>query len=173
MSDRPHPTPADLAGWHTGRLLTAAARLIEYAFDHDIADLGITHAGVRILDVLAAGPLPQHELALRCQVQDQTMSRTLEGLERGGLVIRHRDPADRRRLLVERTPEGASTMAHARQVAATRLPLDESADDAEDVAATRRVLIQISWSKSRSSPQADHPNAAAPRRANSAARASI
>lgn len=144
MSDQPHTRPADdLASWHTGKLLTAAARLVEYAFDHGIAELGITHAGVRVLDALNPGPLTQRELAGRCQVQDQTMSRTLDGLERAGLVVRRRDPGDRRRMVVKRTADGAHALEQARAVAATRLPLDESAGDAEDVAACRRMLIKI------------------------------
>lgn len=143
MSDQSRSHPADeLATWHTGRLLTAAARLVEHVFDSGIAELGVTHAGIRVLDALEDTMLTQRELAAACGVQDQTMSRTIDGLERGGLVVRRRDAADRRRMLVERTEEGALVMDRAREVARTRLDGLETGS-AEDTAATRRVLIKI------------------------------
>jgi DNA-binding MarR family transcriptional regulator len=42
-------------------------------------------------------------------VTAQTMSRTLDRLERSGHVSRGRDPRDRRRVLVHRTTQGADT----------------------------------------------------------------
>jgi hypothetical protein len=49
MPDPQLPHPA-LASWHTGELLTVAARLLEHAFDTAIAELGVTHAGFNVLD---------------------------------------------------------------------------------------------------------------------------
>ncbi|WP_131740592.1 MarR family winged helix-turn-helix transcriptional regulator [Actinomadura roseirufa] len=136
------PLDDELESWHTGRLLAAAARLVEHAFDAGVADLGVTHAGVNVLHELAQGALTQRQLAHRCGVQDQTMSRTLDGLERAALVVRHRDTADRRRVLVERTAEGALVMEHAQAVAASRLA--SLADDScPEHAAGRRLLIKI------------------------------
>ncbi|TDD86832.1 MarR family transcriptional regulator [Actinomadura rubrisoli] len=131
-----------MASWHTGRLLTAAARLVEHAFDAGVADLGVTHAGVTVLYELAHGPLPQRELAVRCGVQDQTMSRTLDGLERDGLVARRRDTADRRRILVERTDDGALVMEHAEAIGEARLaPLADNTSP--ESAVVRRMLIRV------------------------------
>jgi DNA-binding MarR family transcriptional regulator len=143
MPDQSRSHPADeLATWHTGKLLTAAARLVEHAFDTGIAELGVTHAGIRILDALNDDAITQRELAGRCGVQDQTISRTIDGLERDGLVLRHRDPGDRRRVLVERTEDGSMVLERAREVADKRLgTLDEGTP--EDSAAARRVLINI------------------------------
>lgn len=101
----------DLQDWATGRLLSTAARLVEHAWNERLAEHGLTHAGVIALHVLGAGPLTQAELAARCQVQDQTMGRTLERLEREGFVVRRRDRTDRRRILVSRTDEGADRVA--------------------------------------------------------------
>lgn len=138
MSDQP-PHPA-FASWHTGRLLTAAARLLEHAFDTAIAELGVTHAGFNALDALSAGPLTQHALAAQCAVQDQTMSRIVEGLEKGGLVQRHRDADDRRRVLVERTPQGDKVLARAREVGRR---LDVFEDGTEESLACRAALMKI------------------------------
>lgn len=59
---------------------------------------------------LADGPLSQTQLAARCRVTGQTMSRTLDRLERAGLVRRGSHPTDRRRSQVERTSQGATVL---------------------------------------------------------------
>jgi DNA-binding MarR family transcriptional regulator len=41
-----------------------------------------------VLVALGDGPVTQRELAGRCQVQDQTVSRVIDGLERGGYACR-------------------------------------------------------------------------------------
>jgi DNA-binding MarR family transcriptional regulator len=140
MSDRFPPRPA-LESWHTGRLLTTAARLLEHAFDSGIAELGITHAGFNVLDALASGPKTQHELAGWCQVQDQTMSRTLDGLERDGHVVRRRDPGDRRRIIVELTTSGSDIARRARELGG-KLDLFADATEEESLAC-RAQLIKL------------------------------
>jgi DNA-binding MarR family transcriptional regulator len=138
MSDQlPHPT---LASWHTGKLLTAAARLLEHAFDAAVAELGVTHAGINALDALSSGPLTQHALAKQCAVQDQTMSRIVDGLERGGLVVRHRDAGDRRKILVERTAKGDTVLARAGEAGRA---LDVFEDGTEESQACRNALMKI------------------------------
>lgn len=92
--------------WPTGRLLSTAARLIERRWNEGLAEVGLTHAGLIVLHLLDDGPLPAGELARQARVQAQTMTRTLEHLERDGCIARVADSADRRRRLVERTPEG-------------------------------------------------------------------
>jgi MarR family transcriptional regulator, organic hydroperoxide resistance regulator len=140
MVDKPRPSAVD-PDWHIGRLLTAAARMLERAFDADIAELGITHAGFRVLDALGDGPLPQHALAVRCQVQAQTLSRILDGLERDGHVVRQRDDQDRRRVLIHPTTAGKDLLERARSLTSDRLDVFPS--DQEDTDACRRVLVQI------------------------------
>lgn len=140
MIDEPRPLSVD-RDWHIGWLLTAAARMLEHALDADIAELGITHAGFRVLDAVDGGPLPQHLLALRCQVQAQTLSRIIDGLERDGYVVRQRDDRDRRRVLVRQTDAGADLLERARHLTSARLDLFPNSQD--DTAACRRVLMQI------------------------------
>ena len=103
--------PDDMAGWPTGRLLVTAARLAEHAFSAHLAAHDITPAGLSVLHALGDGPHSQHQLAARCRVEAQTMSRTLDRLERSGFVVRLRDESDRRRLLVERSPSGSRVYA--------------------------------------------------------------
>ena len=127
----------DSRDWPTGRLLSTAARLLEHAWNERLAAHGLTHAGVIALHVLGDGPLPQTQLAGRCRVEDQTMSRTLERLERDGYVARDRDTADRRRVLVSRTAAGTAALAAASQGEA------DLVGELDDEAAFRAQLVSI------------------------------
>ncbi|UOX91278.1 MarR family transcriptional regulator [Amycolatopsis sp. FBCC-B4732] len=103
VSTAPEP---DLSTWPTGRLLAAAARLVEQRWVTVLAGMGLTHAGLIALHSLRDGPLPQRTLAQHCQVTDQTMSRTLDRLAKAGFVTRTPDPADARRHLTRLTSAG-------------------------------------------------------------------
>ncbi len=92
--------------WPIGRLLATVARMLHSSFDADLAAVQLNHAGFITLHVLRSGPLSQADLAHRCRVTAQTMSRTVERLERSGYVTRHRDALDARRQLVAATPAG-------------------------------------------------------------------
>lgn len=97
-------SPAD---WPTGRLLTTASRLAEQAWTKHLATLSLTPAGFVTLAVLGDDAMAQGDLAAATHVVDQTVSRTVEKLERAGYVERQRDTGDARRVLVSRTPAGA------------------------------------------------------------------
>ncbi|MET9266497.1 MarR family transcriptional regulator [Amycolatopsis sp. NPDC004079] len=112
------PGDGELASWPTGRLLAVAARLVEQTWTSVLAGLGLTHAGLIVLHLLGEGPLAQRSLARRCEVTDQTMSRTLDRLSREGFVARAPDPADSRRRLVAITAAGREV--HARAIHAER-----------------------------------------------------
>ncbi len=106
----------DMSTWPTGRLLSMASRLVEHTWIERLAEAGLTHAGLIVLDLLQPGAVSQRELAGRARVQEQTMSRTLERLEREGLIARSQDPADRRRTLVATTPAGTNAWQTARSL---------------------------------------------------------
>jgi DNA-binding MarR family transcriptional regulator len=103
----------ELASWPTGRLLSTAARAVEHAWAEALQTLGVTHAGLIALHLLRDGPLSQIQLARSAHVETQTMSRTLERLEREGLVSRAPDPQDRRRHVVARTTAGTDAWERA------------------------------------------------------------
>lgn len=123
--------------WPTGRLLSTAARLVEHAWIEKLEKLGLTHAGLIVLHLLDAGPLSQTELATRARVEVQTMSRTLERLEREGWIARAKHPDDGRRHVVTRTADGQRVWASARSIEADMFP---SIADNEQV---RASLIDI------------------------------
>ncbi|MEA5361570.1 MarR family transcriptional regulator [Amycolatopsis sp., V23-08] len=110
VSTAPEP---DLSTWPTGRLLAVAARLVEQRWVAVLAGLDLTHAGLIALHTLRGGPLPQRTLAQRCQVTDQTMSRTLGRLTKAGFVTRTPDPADGRRHVTRMTASGRAVLDRA------------------------------------------------------------
>lgn len=131
-----------MTGWPTGRLLSTASRLVEHAWLDALAELGLTHAGLIVLHLLDVGPASQVALAGLARVEAQTMSRTIDRLEREGFVERHPDAADRRRRVVERTPSGGAVFERARRIEAELFP------DVPDLAGLRTALLRIIGSSS-------------------------
>ena len=75
-----------------------------------LLDMGLTpgQGQARILSFLSAhSPVSQKEIADACFLDVTTMSRTLDKMERQGLLRRERDPKCRRTYQVELTEEGA------------------------------------------------------------------
>ena len=72
---------------------------------------GAQHALLRVLN--ACGPTSQGEMAARLAVDPSTIVDLADQLERGGLVVRRRNPADRRGNLLELTAQGRAQLAAA------------------------------------------------------------
>ena len=147
----PTGRPRDTAGetgedpqrWATGRLLSTAARLVEHRWNEGLATHGLTHAGFGVIAHLMAGPLSQHEIAGRTKVEDQTISRTLDRLERQGHIERAQDAADRRRRIVSVTGSGREAFT---TVARSQLDLelvDRRIAEHCDLAAFRAALLAL------------------------------
>src|SRR2546428_9295668 len=65
------------------------------------AHAGLNDVGLDCLDLIARhGPLSPSALAERAALHPATVTGILDRLERGGWVSRHRDPSDRRAVLV-------------------------------------------------------------------------
>jgi DNA-binding MarR family transcriptional regulator len=145
----------ELDHWATGRLLSAAARLVEHEWNSHLAQWDLNHASLAVLHVLLGGPQTQRDLAAAVQVEDQTMSRTVERLERSGYVERRRDAADRRRVVVTLTPTGRSTCLRAGDLEVAEGFFAAGVDDVEGL---RRALTGVIRALSRQRwPGADHP----------------
>lgn len=97
--------------WPVGRMLSAVARRMERAWDAHLASWDLNHASLPVLVHVQVSPLSQRQLADACGVTEQTMSRVVARLERTGYVTRRPDPADRRRHVIDITPEGAAALA--------------------------------------------------------------
>ena len=139
MSTTPEP---DLSTWPTGRLLAVAARLVEHRWAAVLDGMGLTHAGLIALHTLRDGPLPQRTLAQRCQVTDQTISRTLDRLAKAGFVTRTPDPADARRHVTQLTARGRAV--HERAVRAEPAVLGDLGEDAAFRAGLLQVIARLS-----------------------------
>lgn len=84
------------------------------AFDHAVADyVGLDRTAYRCLDILdQEGPMTAGRLAERARLSPGAMTALLDRLEKRGLARRTRDTKDRRRVLVEVTPELRQMAAH-------------------------------------------------------------
>ncbi len=84
-----------------------ASQVATDAMDQAAADfLGINRTDYRALDVLdQKGRLTAGELAREMHLTTGAVTSVLDRLERAGYARRLRDPADRRRVLVEISPE--------------------------------------------------------------------
>ncbi|MDJ0109333.1 winged helix DNA-binding protein, partial [Rhodococcus erythropolis] len=100
----------------------------------------MTHAGLIVLHSIAGGAASQRDIAKNARVTDQTMSRTIDRLERAGYVTRDTDPRDERRRVIAITDAGRLTYE--------RLLTLEKEDAAltvgvGDVAALREQLLRL------------------------------
>jgi DNA-binding MarR family transcriptional regulator len=71
----------------------------------------------RVLLLLTQGPANLSTLASRIEVSLPTMSNSISTLVERGWVARRRDPEDRRRVLIEITPQGCGVLERIRDVA--------------------------------------------------------
>ncbi|CAL8898452.1 hypothetical protein KVA01_19670 [Kocuria varians] len=116
--------------WPTNRLLSTAARLVEHAWNENLATLGITHAGVMALDVLhTEGSMTQAQLARRVRVQAQTMGKTLHRLEVHGHITRSKNEHDRRSHVVSISAAGEQVLAEAARLEHGLLGSDGESDE--------------------------------------------
>jgi DNA-binding MarR family transcriptional regulator len=90
-----------------GYLVNYLARAFTRALAEALAPHGVAPAQWAVLLILwAEDGLAQTELSRRVAVEEPTMVRTLDRMERDGLVRRERDPHDRRRSRVVLTERG-------------------------------------------------------------------
>jgi DNA-binding MarR family transcriptional regulator len=76
-------------------------------YDEAVAEaIGLNRTDMRCLDVIQReGPVPAGRLAEETGLTTGAITTVLDRLERAGFARRTRDPADRRRVLVELAPE--------------------------------------------------------------------
>lgn len=134
---RPVAVEHEPGNWPLGRLLGAASRAVERAWYDALEARGLTHAGLIVLHFIELGFDSQSDLARVAQVEAQTMSRTVDRLEREGLVTRRPDPRDRRRHIVAVTERGRAAFEAVRGLE------DEVFPEVDDPEALKAALIQI------------------------------
>lgn len=92
--------------WPLSRLLITASRLVEHDIAVQLRPYNLTHASFGVLAMVHTHPRSQREIAQANRVEEQTISQTVDRLERMGMVTRERDPQDRRRFLITATGVG-------------------------------------------------------------------
>jgi len=103
---------APVETWPLSRLLITASRLVEHDIAEQLRPYNLTHASFGVLALVSLGPMSQRDLAHATRVEEQTISQTVDRLERMGMVTREKDPADRRRFLVTMTGVGRRAFRH-------------------------------------------------------------
>ncbi|RQH08562.1 MarR family winged helix-turn-helix transcriptional regulator [Paraburkholderia dinghuensis] len=92
-------------------LLARASSLISDEFHATLARKKIPALQWRVLACLYDGPLPVGDLGRLVLAKQPTVSKLIDRMEAGALVVRREDPASRRRTLVALTPQGAKLAA--------------------------------------------------------------
>jgi DNA-binding MarR family transcriptional regulator len=87
-------------------LLQMAHRSSHQRLAATLAPLGLAARDFGVLAFLSRGPLSQRQLIDLLGVDKSTMVRVVDDLERQGLLVRRRDPNDRRAYAVELTDHG-------------------------------------------------------------------
>jgi MarR family transcriptional regulator for hemolysin len=103
-----------------GRQLAMTAKLLAHEFNAALAAAGGSLPTWLVLHTLASGEWrTQHGIAQALGIEGATLTRHLDALEEAGLVVRQRDPADRRAIRVEPTDAGRELYARLLQAART------------------------------------------------------
>jgi MarR family transcriptional regulator for hemolysin len=125
--------------------LVLTARLWRRLTREVTAQYGIAEAGVAPLlwiGRLGEG-IRQHQIAERCGIEGASLVRVLDELSKSGLVMRRKDPADRRANALFLTDGGRAVVDKVEaEIIALRARVLEDVDPA-DLAAARRVLDAI------------------------------
>ncbi|MFI6598121.1 MarR family winged helix-turn-helix transcriptional regulator [Nonomuraea sp. NPDC050536] len=127
-----------------GLRLSNTARVLSRAFDDVLAEAGGSLPIWQVLiTVKSRKQGNQRQIAESIGIQGATLTHHLNAMERSGLVVRRRDPENRRVHVVELTEEGERLFHRLREVVVDwdrrlRAGLGE-----EELAAFERVLAQL------------------------------
>ena len=121
--------------------LSAVSRKLRTLFDARARDMGLTLPRARLLMQLAAqdGPI-QSDLAAILDIEQPTLVRLLDGLERKGLVERRPVEGDRRARRIVLTPAAREQAQDILRFAMDLRAVVLQGADRQDVAAASRVI---------------------------------
>jgi DNA-binding MarR family transcriptional regulator len=125
----------------SGMLLVKLGRALQHGFNDALKPSELMPRHLQVLAELRQGPMSQQALADRVGVDPTKLVGLLNDLEGQRLVLRRRDPVDRRRHIVENSPEGEARVDAA--LAAAVAVEDEvlAALDGEQRARLRELLV--------------------------------
>jgi DNA-binding MarR family transcriptional regulator len=129
-------------------LIARVARVVRQRFDQALGPLGLRQRQLVALSYLRGyGPTAQQRLADRLCMDPSSMVCLLNELEESELVVRQRDRADRRRAIVELSPQGELALCEVDR--ALQSVEDEllTALDAQERATLRDLLAKLNLGK--------------------------
>lgn len=101
-----------------GLLVARVAKTLTRAFEEALAAAGGSQAVWLVLLQLKIRPTStQRDLADALELREATMTHHLSGMERDGLIVRRRDPANRRVHQIELTEQGDAAFHRLRHAA--------------------------------------------------------
>lgn len=106
------PIPPSLLN-RPGALLTLAARSGQELARRRLAPLGLTVQLCGVLNLLADGAVSQQALGEQLRIDRTTVVELIDDLERQGVVVRRRNPADRRSYALHLTAKGKTVQKRA------------------------------------------------------------
>jgi DNA-binding MarR family transcriptional regulator len=123
--------------------LYAATRAVTHAYADLLAEAGLTYPQYLTMLALweAEDPPTVGELGQRLRLDSGTLTPLVKRLEAAGHVVRRRDPADERRVLVELTGQGRDLRDDVTDV--PRRLLDATGLTQRDARELRRVLGRL------------------------------
>src|SRR5438132_2254384 len=126
-----------------GMLLAKIGRVVERWFSEALKPSELTPKHVGVLLQVRAQPTSQQALCESIGVDASKLVAVLNDLEDEGMIVRRRDPADRRRHIVEVSKEGRALVAAGeRALAQVEERLFADLDDGERVQ-LRRLLAKV------------------------------
>ncbi len=113
---KPAPQETGTAGWTL--LAIRLARVASYRVGHALEALGMRTHEFSVLHYLRdAGPLSQQALGRALRMTPSNLVALLDARQADGLIVRARDPDDRRRHLVGLTEDGNRRLQRAKRAA--------------------------------------------------------
>jgi DNA-binding MarR family transcriptional regulator len=122
-------------------LLVNLGRAVQRRFTDALKPSDLTPRHLHVLDQLRQGPMSQQALADRVGVDPTKLVGLLNDLEGQNLVLRRRDPVDRRRHIVENSHEGEERVDAVLAVAAAAEDELLAGLDDEQRAQLRELLV--------------------------------
>ena len=116
------PIPPSLAN-RAGALLVIAGRTGQELASRRLAPMGLNVRLCGVLNLLAEGPISQQALGEQLGIDRTTIVELIDDLEQQGVVVRRRNPADRRSYALSLTPKGRTVRRRAARV------FDDAADE--------------------------------------------
>ena len=124
--------------------LAQTAKIVRRAVDDAlIAGGGSLPVWSVLISVKLRGAGNQRELAQSVGIQDATLTHHLNAMEANGLLVRRRDPANRRIHLVELTPSGEALFLKLRETAMAFDRQLRAGLDQDDLDTVRSVLSRL------------------------------